>query len=82
MNISPKDDHGQNGAAEEIIRRAGQLGAVAGTDVQNQIIDVLRLLHTFDFCSACAIHLTNTDKKHVATIHMETDGSTRVEYPE
>ena len=82
-NISPRDDTGQLGAAEYIIDNGGSSTLGDGsTNVQNQIIDVLRLLHTFDFCSACAIHLTNTDKKHVATIHMETDGSTRVEYPE
>jgi len=80
-NISPKDDAGQHGPAEEIIASAGTLGN--GTaDIQNQVIDILRMLHTFDFCSACAIHLTAPDKKLLATIHMETDGSTRVEYPE
>jgi len=79
-NISPLDDAGQHGAAEEIIRRATTLGD--GGNIQNQVIDLLRMLHTFDFCSACAIHLTAPDKKLLAIIHMDTDGSTRVEYPE
>jgi len=81
-NISPMDDLNQHGPAEQIIISASQLGVAAGTNVQNQVIDILRMLHTFDFCSACAIHLTSPDKNLLATIHMDTDGSTRVEYPE
>jgi len=85
-NISPRDDTytagtwSQLGAAEQMIARATTLGN--GSDIQNQVIDLLRMLHTFDFCSACAIHLTSPDKKLLAIIHMDTDGSTRVEYPE
>lgn len=79
-NISPRDANGQLGAAEAIIDVAGTLGN--GTNVQNQVIDILRMLHTFDFCSACAIHLVKPDKSVVAIIHAGTDGSVRVEYPE
>jgi len=73
-NNSPRDDTGQLGPAEYTIATAGNLGAT----VDDQVINVLRILHTWDFCTACAVHLVSADKKKIATINMNTDGSVRV----
>jgi hydrogenase large subunit len=73
-NISPRDDTGQLGAAEYTLANSGSLGA----NLEDIVINILRILHTWDFCSACSIHLLNADKKKLATIHMETDGSVKV----
>ncbi len=74
-NISPRDDIGQLGPAEYTLRTAGSLG----TSTADIVINILRIVHTWDFCSACSIHVITPDKKKVATIHMDTDGSVRVE---
>lgn len=49
-NASPKDDENQPGPIEE---------ALVGTPVNDlqQPIEVLRVVHTFDPCLACAVHL-------------------------
>jgi hydrogenase large subunit len=73
-NNCPRDDTGQLGPAEYTVATAGNLGAT----VDDQVVNILRILHTWDFCTACAVHLVNADKKKIATIHMETDGTTKV----
>jgi hydrogenase large subunit len=49
-NASPLDDLGQRGPLEQ---------ALLGTPVQdvNQPIEVLRIVHSFDPCLACAVHV-------------------------
>jgi len=79
-NISPRDDAGNLGVSEYTVANA-TLGNGTG-NLQNILIDMMRILHTWDYCSACAIHVTSPDKKLLAIVHMDTDGSTKVEYPE
>jgi len=49
-NASPMDDHGKLGPVEQ---------ALVGTPVQNeaQPIEVLRVIHSFDPCLSCAVHV-------------------------
>jgi hydrogenase large subunit len=49
-NASPKDDLGQNGPIEQ---------ALIGTPVSdpNQPVEVLRVIHSFDPCLACSVHV-------------------------
>ncbi len=55
-NASPKDDAGQNGPIEQ---------ALLGTPVGdlNQPIEVLRVIHSFDPCLACSVHMLRPDEK-------------------
>jgi hydrogenase large subunit len=49
-NASPRDDSGQLGAIEQ---------ALLGTPVRdvNEPLEVLRVVHSFDPCVACSVHL-------------------------
>jgi len=73
-NLSPRDDTGQMGPAEYTVATAGSLG----TNVEDIVVNCLRILHTWDFCSACSIHVVTPDKKKIVSINMDTDGSVRV----
>ena len=55
-NASPKDDAGQNGPIEQ---------ALLGTPVAeiDQPIEVLRVIHSFDPCLACSVHMVRPDRK-------------------
>ena len=55
-NCSPKDDFGQHGAVEQ---------ALIGTpvaDIQSPI-EVLRVIHSFDPCLACSVHMVRPGRK-------------------
>jgi hypothetical protein len=57
-NISPKDHNDTPGPAEF---------AVMGTPVvsDTEPIEVLRVIHSFDFCCACTVHVLNQKKEKV-----------------
>jgi hydrogenase large subunit len=57
-NASPRDPRGQRSAYEE---------ALLGTPVANeeQPVEILRTIHSFDPCIACAVHLYDPDGKHI-----------------
>jgi hydrogenase large subunit len=57
-NASPRDGKGQRSAYEE---------ALIGTHLANpeQPLEILRTIHSFDPCIACAVHLYDPDGKHV-----------------
>jgi hydrogenase large subunit len=60
-NASPRDPKGQRSAYEE---------ALLGTPVANeeQPVEILRTIHSFDPCIACAVHLYDPDGKHIHDI--------------
>ncbi len=60
-NGSPRDAKGQRGPYEE---------ALIGTPVADpeQPIEILRTIHSFDPCMACAVHVTDPDGKEVTRI--------------
>ena len=57
-NASPKDHKGQRSAYEE---------ALLGTPIANpdQPVEILRTIHSFDPCLACAVHLYDPEGKHI-----------------
>lgn len=60
-NASPKDDAGQNGPIEQ---------ALLDTPVADieQPIEVLRVIHSFDPCLACSVHMLRPDMKKSTNI--------------
>lgn len=62
-NASPKDHKGIIGAYES---------AMNGTPVQdpNQPLEILRILHSFDPCLACAVHLTDLENRNQIEIKL------------
>jgi len=60
-NGSPRDAKGQRGPYE---------AALIGTPVQDpeQPIEILRTVHSFDPCMACAVHVVDADGKEVTRI--------------
>ena len=60
-NASPRDGKGQRSSYEE---------ALIGTHLVNpeQPLEILRTIHSFDPCIACAVHLYDPDGKHINRI--------------
>ena len=60
-NASPKDSKGQPGAYE---------AALIGTPVANpdQPVEILRTIHSFDPCLACATHVYGPDGRKLAEV--------------
>jgi hydrogenase large subunit len=60
-NASPKDDQGQKGAYE---------AALVGTPMAkpDQPLEILRTIHSFDPCLACASHVIGPDGKTLAKV--------------
>jgi Ni,Fe-hydrogenase I large subunit len=60
-NGSPRDGKGQRGPYEE---------ALIGTPVANieQPVEILRTVHSFDPCMACAVHVVDTEGNEVTRI--------------
>ena len=69
-NHSPMDDNSNYGAAEQTL--VGDTISLANTD--STIVDILRYLHPYDFCIACAVHVVKPDGSTIAKFKMETDG--------
>lgn len=62
-NASPRDVSGQKSSFES---------ALIGTPVANidQPLEIIRTIHSFDPCLACAVHLYDPDGKHIHDIKM------------
>jgi hydrogenase large subunit len=62
-NASPRDDSGERGPIEE---------ALIGTPVKEieQPIEVLRVVHSFDPCIACAVHLVSPEGQNLGRFHV------------
>jgi hydrogenase large subunit len=54
-NGSPRDDDGQGGAMEKALEAHKIFD-------KEQPLELLRTIHTFDPCIACAVHLAKTKK--------------------
>jgi hydrogenase large subunit len=57
-NCSPRDDNGVRGPLEE---------ALVGTKVENaeKPLEVLRVVHSFDPCLACTVHVIHPDSNRI-----------------
>lgn len=62
-NASPKDSKGEAGAYE---------AALKGTPVldREKPLEILRIIHSFDPCLACAVHLTDLEKNQTTEIRI------------
>ena len=62
-NASPRDAKGQRSSYEE---------ALIGTPVakEGEPLEIIRTIHSFDPCLACAIHLYDPDGKHVHQVQV------------
>jgi hydrogenase large subunit len=62
-NASPRDAKGQRSAYEE---------ALIGTPVakDDEPLEIIRTIHSFDPCLACAVHLYDPDGKHVHQVQV------------
>jgi Ni,Fe-hydrogenase I large subunit len=65
-NASPRDASGQRGAYE---------AALIGTPIADpeQPVEILRTIHSFDPCMACAVHVVDTEGREL--VHIELEGS-------
>lgn len=63
-NASPRDGKGMRSAYEE---------SLVGTPVANvdQPVEILRTIHSFDPCLACAVHLYDPSGKHLHQVRFE-----------
>ncbi len=63
-NASPRDAKGQRSSYEE---------ALIGTPVHdvNQPLEILRTIHSFDPCIACAVHLYDPEGKHITDVKVQ-----------
>ncbi|MDD3506661.1 MAG: nickel-dependent hydrogenase large subunit, partial [Sulfurimonas sp.] len=64
-NASPKDKEGKRGAYEE---------ALLGIKIQDvtKPLEVLRVIHSFDPCLACAVHVIETKGKELGMYKIKT----------
>ncbi len=66
-NASPRDSYGVPGPAEKAMED------VFVKDINNPL-EILRVIHSWDFCMACAVHLVKKNgrgKKEETTIHID-----------
>ncbi|MFP4486834.1 MAG: nickel-dependent hydrogenase large subunit [Campylobacterales bacterium] len=66
-NASPRDDKGRMGAYE---------ASLIGTKVAdvNQPLEIIRTIHSFDPCIACAVHLVDTKGKELSSYKVNPGG--------
>ncbi|RYL93615.1 nickel-dependent hydrogenase large subunit [Sporolactobacillus sp. THM19-2] len=63
-NASPRDSQGNIGAYESSLK------GVPVADLK-QPLEILRVVHSFDPCLACAVHLTDTESRTLTSVHVE-----------
>lgn len=68
-NASPKDAAGNHGPAEQAL-----IGSNIGATSTERIVNILRILHPFDFCIACACHIVGSDGKEIQKFTIGPDG--------
>lgn len=68
-NFSPRDTAGNKGPVEWALQ-----GQTVGTDNQTAILNILRIVHPFDCCIACAVHVVSPDGKELARCKFDTAG--------
>lgn len=62
-NISPRDAKGQRGPLEQ---------ALVGTPIADpqRPVEILRTVHSFDPCIACAVHLVDAAGSELSTVRV------------
>jgi len=64
------EGHGVKGPAEQAL-----IGVPVGTGTEDAICNIARMLHPYDFCIACAVHVVTPEGKDIAKFEMGLDGS-------
>jgi len=72
-NACGRDDAGTMSPIEQTINGANIGDPVVNPDVS--VNNILKLLHPYDFCIACSVHMVDTKGKDIAKFTMNTDGS-------
>ncbi|PMP64070.1 MAG: hydrogenase 2 large subunit, partial [Caldimicrobium thiodismutans] len=60
-NVSPRDEKGNRGPYEEALLNNPLVKP-------DQPLEVLRTIHSFDPCLACAVHLYDKEKKEITRV--------------
>ncbi len=68
-NFSPTSNGVDKGAVEQAL-----IGSTIGGDATSQVINILRLVHPFDCCIACAVHVVNPEGKETLKFAIGPDG--------
>jgi hydrogenase large subunit len=76
-NISPLvtgSVNGTNAVTENGPIEDALIGSTIGTDPADTVVNILRLIHPFDICIACAVHVVNPEGKEIGKFTIEPDG--------
>jgi len=68
-NFSPRATNGDKGPVEWALQ-----GQTIGTDPQTAILNILRIVHPFDCCIACAVHMVSPEGKEIASAKVDPSG--------
>jgi hydrogenase large subunit len=72
-NCCPKGA-GVRGPAESALIN---IPAAVGGEVNDAIVNIARMLHPYDFCIACAVHVVTPEGKEIAKFKMDLDGGVK-----
>jgi len=70
-NCGPRSTSTMLGPAESVL--IGLQPSVSG-NTNDMIVNIARMLHPYDFCIACAVHVVTPDGKDIAKFEMGLDG--------
>jgi hydrogenase large subunit len=73
-NASPMDLNSNPGPIEAALNSSNVGSGTSQAARQTQIANIVRLLHPFDICIACAVHVLNTEGKEVMKFAINPDG--------
>jgi len=70
-NCGPSGN-GVAGPAESVLN-----GLPAGTNTNDAVLNIARMLHPYDFCIACAVHVVTPEGKEITKLEMGLDGTVK-----
>jgi len=70
-NACPKGNGAVRGPAESAMIG---IPAAVGANTNDAIVNIARMLHPYDFCIACAVHVVNPEGKEITKFKMDLDG--------
>jgi len=68
-NFSPRDGQNNQGPVEQAL-----INSTIGTNATDQVVNILRLVHPFDCCIACAVHVVSPEGKEKLRFAIGLDG--------
>jgi hydrogenase large subunit len=73
-NACPRSTSSELGPAEQAMQN---INAATTNNLNDAIVNIARMLHPYDFCIACAVHVVTPDRKEVAKFKMDLDGGVK-----